>query len=152
MCQFETFGRFFGEKIKKVENFFRVFFLTNIGFEKKILLLRNCFSGFLFFSSDLKKSFISLSLGSVFLFSLVQHHEVLSHFVADVKVDDPVHQVETGEGHRKEYSRVLVDVRRRNAHHLLQVFPAGHLVRAHGSHGHLLRREHHRRLWRHLRP
>ncbi len=54
----------------------------------------------------------------------VQHHQVLGDLVAHVEVDDPVHQVEAGERHREEDPGVLVNVRRADPHHFLQVLPA----------------------------
>lgn len=63
--------------------------------------------------------------------------EVGSHFVRDVEVDDPVHQVETGEGHREDDSGVLVDGGRGGSEHFVQVFPLDdqrQLVVHHGRH------------------
>ena len=54
----------------------------------------------------------------------MEQDEVLGHLVADVQVDDPVHEVETREGDGEEDAAVLVDVRRRHSHHLLQVLLA----------------------------
>ena len=65
---------------------------------------------------------------SAFLSSWVEEDEVLRDLVADVQVDDPVHEVEAGEGDGEEDTAVLVNVRRRHPHHLLQVLLARDLV------------------------
>jgi len=40
----------------------------------------------------------------------VEQDEVLGHLVADVQVDDPVHEVEAGKGDGEEDAAVLVNV------------------------------------------
>ena len=40
----------------------------------------------------------------------VQKDQVLRHLIADMEVDDPVHEVKGDEGNRKEDAGVLVDV------------------------------------------
>lgn len=40
----------------------------------------------------------------------MEQDEVLGHLVADVQVDDPVHEVEAGEGDGEEDAAVLVNV------------------------------------------
>ena len=65
--------------------------------------------------------------GSLFFSPLsagVEQDEVLGHLIADVQIDDPVHEVEAGEGDGEEDAAVLVNVRRRHSHHLLQVLLA----------------------------
>ena len=52
---------------------------------------------------------------------VVEVDEVLCDLVADVEVDDPVHEVEAEEGEREEDAAPLVDVRRRDPHHLVQL-------------------------------
>ena len=44
------------------------------------------------------------------LLLLAQQHQIVGHDVADVQVDDPVHQFEADEAHRKHDARVLVDI------------------------------------------
>ena len=51
----------------------------------------------------------------------VQVDEVRGDLVADVEVDDPVHEVEAEEGEGEEDAAPLVDVRRRDPHHLVQL-------------------------------
>ena len=52
---------------------------------------------------------------------VVEVDEVLGDLVADVEVDDPVHEVEAEEGEREEDAAPLVDVGRRDPHHLVQL-------------------------------
>ena len=54
-------------------------------------------------------------------FSLVQVDEVLQDLVTQVLVNDPVHQLEAGEGHGEDDPAVLVNVRGRHAEHLVQL-------------------------------
>lgn len=49
------------------------------------------------------------------LLGLFEEHEIVRDHVADVEVNDPVHQVETYEAHREHDAGVLVDVRRCDA-------------------------------------
>ena len=51
----------------------------------------------------------------------VKVDEVGGHLVADVQVDDPVHQVEAKEGEGEEDAAPLVNVRRGDAHHLVEL-------------------------------
>ena len=54
--------------------------------------------------------------------STVEHYQLLGNFVADVQVDDPVHQVEADESDGKEDPWVLIDVRwaEKEAYHTVQ--------------------------------
>ncbi len=45
--------------------------------------------------------------------------EVVDFVVAEVLVDDPVHQLEAGEGDGEDDAGVLVDVRRSHSEHLV---------------------------------
>lgn len=47
--------------------------------------------------------------------------EVVDDMVAQVLIDDPVHELEAGEGHWENDPTVLVNVRSRHAEHLVQV-------------------------------
>ena len=51
----------------------------------------------------------SSSFTLFFLSAGMEQHEVLGDLVADVQVDDPVHEVEAGEGDGEEDAAVLVD-------------------------------------------
>ena len=52
---------------------------------------------------------------------IVQVDEVGGHLVADVEVDDPVHEVEAEEGEGEQDAAPLVDVRRSYPHHLVEL-------------------------------
>ena len=60
---------------------------------------------------------LSLSSG----IDIVQVDEVGGHLVADVEVDDPVHEVEAEEGEGEQDAAPLVDVRRSYPHHLVEL-------------------------------
>lgn len=51
----------------------------------------------------------------------MQEHESLCNKVADVQVDNPVHEIETDEADRENYSRVFVYVARRESVELVEV-------------------------------
>ena len=53
-----------------------------------------------------------------------QQDQVRNDLLRDVEVDDPVHEVEAGEGDGEEDAGVLVNVGGRDAAHLLQVLLA----------------------------
>ena len=53
-----------------------------------------------------------------------EENQVGHNLLGDVEVNDPVHEVEAGEAHREEDAAVLVNVRGRDAAHLLQVLLA----------------------------
>lgn len=62
--------------------------------------------------------FKHLGAGSNDLAALVvgiEHHEIVRHDVADVEIDDPVHEIEAYEAYRKHDAWILVDVRRCDA-------------------------------------
>ena len=67
----------------------------------------------------------------------LQVDEVLQDFVAQVLVNDPVHQLEAGEGHGEDDPAVLVNVRGRHAEHLVQLLhvAVGVCGRSRGSGG-----------------
>ena len=67
----------------------------------------------------------------------MQHDQVLGYLVAHVHVDDPVHEVKADERDGEEDAAVLVNVRRRHAHHLLQVLLARDLLGRGGLGRHL---------------
>lgn len=50
------------------------------------------------------------------LLGLLEQHEVVRDHVADVEVNDPVHQIEANETYREYDAGILVDVRRRYAY------------------------------------
>ena len=45
-----------------------------------------------------------------------------------MQIDDPIHEVEANEGDWEKYPGILVNVRRRNAHHFLEVLFALNLL------------------------
>ena len=47
--------------------------------------------------------------------------QIRRQFVRDVQIDDPIHEVETGKGHRKDDPRIFVDGRRRCAKHFVEI-------------------------------
>nr|CAD7572422.1 unnamed protein product [Timema californicum] len=49
-------------------------------------------------------------------------HQIVGHHVTDVEVDDPIHEVETNETHGEHYTRVLIDIARRDPVQLVDVF------------------------------
>lgn len=55
------------------------------------------------------------------LFILLQKHQIVSHDVGNVEINDPVHEVEADEAHGEHDAGVLVDVRRRHAEQLAYV-------------------------------
>ena len=58
----------------------------------------------------------------------MQHHQVGRDLVADMQINDPIHQIEASERDGEEDARVFVDVRRGDAEHLLQVLLARQLL------------------------
>lgn len=50
------------------------------------------------------------------LLRLLEQHEVVCDYVADVEINDPVHQIEANETYREYDAGVLIDVRRRYAY------------------------------------
>lgn len=46
------------------------------------------------------------------LFILFQKYQVISHDVGNMKIYNPVHEVEANEAHREHYTGVFVDIRR----------------------------------------
>jgi len=50
------------------------------------------------------------------LFCLLKQHEVIRDHVADVEINDPVHQIEANETYWEYDAGVFVDVRRRYAY------------------------------------
>lgn len=48
------------------------------------------------------------------LLRLLEQHQIVRYHVADVQVDDPVHQVEADEADREHDAGILVDIRRRD--------------------------------------
>ncbi|KAJ4429388.1 hypothetical protein ANN_21545 [Periplaneta americana] len=60
--------------------------------------------------------------GHCTLLVLIQEHQVVSDHVADVQIDDPVHEVEADEADREDDARVLVDVAGGDAVQLVDVF------------------------------
>lgn len=49
------------------------------------------------------------------LLRLLEQHEIVCNYVADVEINDPVHQIEADEAHWEHDAGILVDVRRRDA-------------------------------------
>jgi len=50
------------------------------------------------------------------LLRLLEQHEIIRDHVANVEVNNPVHQVEADETHREHDAGIFVDVRRRYAY------------------------------------
>lgn len=49
------------------------------------------------------------------LLGLLEQHEIVRNYVADVEINDPVHQIEADEAYWEHDAGILVDVRRRDA-------------------------------------
>lgn len=49
------------------------------------------------------------------LLRLLEQHEIVRDYIADVEINDPVHQIEADEAYREHDAGILVDVRRRDA-------------------------------------
>lgn len=81
----------------------------------------NPFYGFKFIQRESCEKLCS-SWVRTFLFLLVQKHEVVCHDVADVQVDDPVHEVEADEAYGKHDAGILVDVTGCDSVQLVDVF------------------------------
>ena len=47
---------------------------------------------------------------TIVIVSLIEHDQVLCHFITDMHVDDPVHQIETGESDWEKDTRIFVNV------------------------------------------
>jgi len=56
---------------------------------------------------------------------LAEEHQIIGDHVADMQVDDPVHQVEAHKAHGEYDARVLVDVGGRDAQQLVDVLYFG---------------------------
>ena len=87
----------------------------------QILVSGYVIKGMRFWAHTIDISKVLLLLLLLFL-SSAQKDQIRDNVVAQVLIDDPVHELETRERHREDDSAVLVDIRSRHPEHLVELF------------------------------